>query len=252
MIFHLIAFSSGLSSLLFSAAAGAATLLGGFLVTTAGSRYRGSVKYFMAVGAGFLLALVFLEVVPQTLQAVGKTFAFWFLGGYLVIHLVEHSWAGHFHFGEEVHEEEVSRTSQAASLGLLVHSFLDGVSISAAYHFSSVVGVLMFVAIGLHKLPEGFTVASLNLAAGRSEKTALRWAGFLGLATLAGGGLSSFVYAYSPQLLAFSGGVALYVAASDLVPEVNRERGAKMPILVFVGVFLFYLTERLLHHLLEG
>jgi hypothetical protein len=46
--------------------------------------------------------------------------------------------------------------------------------------------------------------------------------------------------------------VALYVAASDLVPEVNREPGAKIPILVSVGVLLFYFTERLLHHWLEG
>ena len=151
-----------------------------------------------------------------------------------------------------MHPEEISLAGAPASAGLALHSFLDGVSIAAAAHFSLLLGTLMFVAIVLHKLPEGFTVASLNLAAGRSERAALTWAGLLGLATLAGMLVSGLLYDYRVPLLAFSGGVALYVAASDLMPEVNRERGAKVPILVFAGVFLFYLTDRLLHHWLEG
>ena len=229
-----------------------ATFFGGLLVTGAGKRYRFSVKYFMAIGAGFLLSMVFIEVVPETLKALEESFAFWFLGGYLVIHLVEHTLVSHFHFGEEVHPEEISLAGAPASAGLALHSFLDGVSIAAATNFSLVLGTLMFVAITLHKLPEGFTVASLNLAAGRSEKVALTWAGLLGIATLAGMIVSGLLYDYRVPLLAFSGGVALYVAASDLMPEVNREQGAKMPILVFLGVLLFYLTEQVLHYWLEG
>lgn len=229
-----------------------ATVLGGFLVTAAGRRYQRSVKYFMAVGAGFLLALVFAEIVPVTHRVLQGNFVWWFLGGYLVIHLVERAWVSHFHFGEEVHPEKIWLAGAPASAGLTLHSFFDGVSIAAATQTSLVLGSLMFVAIALHKLPEGFTVASLNLAAGHSEKRALGWAGILGLATILGMFVSGFLYEFRIPLLAFSGGVALYVAATDLVPEVNRERGAKVPILVFAGVLLFYLTERFLHRWLEG
>lgn len=240
-----------LAGFFFCLAAALATFLGGLFVTGAGKRYQGSVKYFMAVGSGFLLSLIFVEVVPDTYRVLGESFALWFLGGYLVIHLVERTWVSHFHFGEEVHPEKVWLAGAPASAGLALHSFFDGVSIAAATHYSLLLGALMFVAISLHKLPEGFTVASLNLAAGHSERRALGWSGILGLATLAGMLVSGFLYDYRLPLLAFSGGVALYVAASDLVPEVNRERGAKMPILVFLGVLLFYLTERVLHHWLE-
>ena len=44
-----------------------------------------------------------------------------------------------------------------------------------------------------------------------------------------------------------SAGVTLYVAATDLIPEVNRERGVGMAILVFLGVALLFLFEKLLH-----
>jgi ZIP family zinc transporter/zinc and cadmium transporter len=240
------------AEIFFCLAAALATILGGFLVTAAGKRYRHSVKYFMAIGAGFLLALVFAEVVPSTYRILEGNFVWWFLGGYLVIHLVERAWVSHFHFGEEVHPEKIWLAGAPASAGLALHSFFDGVSIAAATQTSLVLGSLMFVAISLHKLPEGFTVASLNLAAGHSEKRALGWAGVLGLATLLGMFVSGFLYEFRIPLLAFSGGVALYVAASDLVPEVNREPGAKIPILVSAGVLLFYFTERLLHHWLEG
>jgi ZIP family zinc transporter/zinc and cadmium transporter len=208
----------------------------------------------MAVGAGFLLSVVFFEAVPRTVGELSESFALWFLGGYLVIHLVEHTWVEHFHFGEEVHADEVkeTRSGSAASIGLAIHAFFDGFSITAASQFSLAVGALMFVAIALHKLPEGFTVASLNLAAGRSQKTALWWAGLLGIATLLGAMISGFLHAYPAEILAFSGGVALYVAASDLMPEVNRFPGIRTPVSVFFGVLFFYLTERFLHHLLVG
>ena len=47
-------------------------------------------------------------------------------------------------------------------------------------------------------------------------------------------------------VLPLSTGVTLYVAASDLIPEVNEERGLRMPLVVFLGVALFYVTEHLL------
>ena len=46
--------------------------------------------------------------------------------------------------------------------------------------------------------------------------------------------------------LPISGGVTIYVAASDLMPEVNREPGVKMALVVFLGVALFFVLERLL------
>ena len=51
---------------------------------------------------------------------------------------------------------------------------------------------------------------------------------------------------YVGEGLAFSAGVTLYVAASDLIPEVNRSGRGRVAVMVFVGVLLYYATEHLI------
>jgi len=116
------------------------------------------------------------------------------------------------------------------------------------------VGLLVFIAILLHKMPEGFTVASIMVASGRSARTALLATAAIGAATLAGvvavALLEKKTNTAVAYALPFSAGVTLYVAASDLIPEVNHkeEKNPMVSIVVFVGVALFYL----LHKLIEG
>ena len=92
------------------------------------------------------------------------------------------------------------------------------------------------------------------LASGRSSQSALIATVAIGAATLAGvigvALLNSKVHTAVGYALPFSAGVTLYVAASDLIPEVNKkeERNPTVSILVFGGVALFYL----LHKLIEG
>ena len=68
----------------------------------------------------------------------------------------------------------------------MIHTFFDGVSIASAFLVNLRVGLLVFIAIMLHKVPEGFTVASIMLASGRSPKKAAAAALALGAATFAG------------------------------------------------------------------
>ena len=113
------------------------------------------------------------------------------LAGYLLVHFFEHTVAPHFHFGEETHHEEISHAhaSYAALLGLVIHTFFDGVAIASGLLVSTWLGGVIFVAIFLHKIPEGFTVASLMLASGQSRRIAFVSSAILGAATLAGMGL---------------------------------------------------------------
>jgi zinc transporter ZupT len=142
----------------------------------------------------------------------------------------------------------------AAVGGLWIHTFFDGVSIASAFLIDFRVGFLVFIAILLHKMPEGFTVASIMLASGRSARKALLATAAIGAATLAGViavvAFNARVHSAVAYALPFSAGVTLYVAASDLIPEVNHkeERNPTVSIVVFVGVALFYL----LHRLIEG
>jgi zinc transporter ZupT len=215
-----------------------------------------------------MLAAIFIEIVPETVgiwteNRTGESAAQAVLGamtlllaGYLLIQLFEHTIAPHFHFGAETHPEHVIRPSAAytAIAGLMIHTFFDGVSIAAAFLVNFKVGILVFIAILLHKVPEGFTVASIMLASGRSPSKARTASIAIGLATFAGvitvALLKTKIQSAVAYALPFSAGVTLYVAASDLIPEVNHkeEKNPLVSIVVFGGVAFFYL----LHRLIEG
>ncbi len=180
------------------------------------------------------------------------------LGGYAVLHFFEHTLVGHLHFGEETHHDVmVSRVASfSAVVGLLVHAFFDGFAISAGMQFDPRVGVLLFAAILLHKIPEGLTIASVVLAAGHRRRTAFLATGAVGLATIVGALSILLLQGIGERVVgmafAFSAGLATYVGASDLVPEINHSRNRLMPVLVFAGMLLFYIGTRILEGFLES
>jgi ZIP family zinc transporter/zinc and cadmium transporter len=194
-----------------------------------------------------MLAASLLEMLPESYALVGNLAGVWMLGGYLLIHFFEHTLSGHFHFGEEVHPEEVAgaRRTQTVLFGLMIHAFVDGVSIASGFLISDFLGWVVFLAVFLHKMPEGFTVSSIMIASGQGPRTALLASVLLGISTVAGVLVMFPFRSQVPYTLPLSAGVTLYVAASDLIPEVNREPGIRMAMVVFVGVLLLLGLERL-------
>src|SRR5579862_3084556 len=126
-------------------------------------------RYFVALGAGFMLAVAFLEMIPESLHFSPRWSPVLVLAGYCAIHLLEHTITPHFHFGEETHAGEFmsAKTGYSVLSGLAVHALFDGVAIGSGFVLSTWLGWLIFLAILLHKMPEGFTVASVMLASGR-------------------------------------------------------------------------------------
>jgi zinc and cadmium transporter len=210
---------------------------------------RRSLVYFLALGAGFMLATAVLEMLPEAIRISGDMAFFYVLAGYFLVHFFEHTLAPHFHFGEETHHAEVKHVhaSMSALSGLMIHTFFDGVAIASGFLVSNWLGAVIFMAILLHKLPEGFTVASLLLAAGKSRSNALVGSALLGCATLGGVLLMWALKGTLSVTLPLSAGVTLYVAASDLMPEVNREAGVRISIVAFFGVALMFVMHRLFH-----
>lgn len=233
-------------TLAFIAITAGATALGGLVVTLRRRWDAVLLTHFVALGGGFMLAAVVLEMIP--ISAEMTTLApMLILAGYLLIHLVEHTVVPHFHFGEETHPEHVGMgVGVSALVGLSIHSFFDGISVASGFVISSRLGLLLFFAIVLHKAPEGFTIASIMLAGGSSRRTAL-----LSSIAVGGAGILGAIAMYPLQSfvgegLAFSAGVTLYVAASDLIPEVNRSERGWVAVMVFVGVMLYYATEQII------
>lgn len=228
------------AQLTLAAVAAAADLLGAVVVTRAHRRGRAPLRYFVALGAGFMLAAAFVRMLPESVR---DPHAFLFvLLGYFGVHLFEHVLAPHFHFGEETHTDAFLRPSAGALavLGLGVHTLFDGVAIAAGFMIGPGLGAILFLAVLLHKLPEGFSVASIVLAAGGSRTAALGAAAGLGVCTLLGAVLTNLLaQAHVGVALALSAGVTIYVAASDLIPEVNREGSPALSWAVLGGLVLF-------------
>ena len=172
---------------------------------------RRYLRYFMAVGSGFMLATALVEMFPESLRLAPLHAPLFIMLGYFVVHFFEHTLTLHFHFGEETHEGEFlhSHKSYSVLFGLVVHTFFDGIAIASGFLISNWLGWLIFLAVFLHKIPEGFTVGSVMLHVG----------------------------------LPLSTGVTLYVAASDLIPEVNKEPGMRVALLVFVGVAVLLVLD---------
>jgi zinc and cadmium transporter len=232
------------STLWFALAAALGNLAGAFAVVRSLRRELRVIDACLAFGAGFMLAVAMLGVLPEVLRE-GEDGALYVLAGYLAVHLAQHVFTPHFHFGEETHR--VSRAAGfSALLGLTLHTFFDGVAIASGFLVSGELGVLLFLAVLLHKLPEGVTIASVMVAGGQSRGQALAAAAVLGLATILGVVLTEVVAPLATHGLAISAGVTIYVAASNLVPEFQAKRGWLSALAFFGGAVGFFLTERLL------
>ncbi|MCY7374783.1 MAG: ZIP family metal transporter [Pyrinomonadaceae bacterium] len=265
---------SGLVQLLiFGCIAALANVFGGLILFPIGvhKTYKNLLKYILALGAGFMLAVSFIDILPEIIEiwlkeATSPTAEsllvpmILLLAGYLLTQFFEHTIAPHFHLGEELHSDHLISTSSAYTAigGLLIHTFFDGVSIAAAAQVDYKVGILVFIAVFLHKFPEGFTIASMILAAGKGRREVLIATSLVGATTLLGvllfyfiGTRVGFSVAYA---LPIACGVTIYVAASDLIPEVNHH-GGKRPLVsmaVFAGVALFFVFHYVLRGILEN
>lgn len=234
-----------LLSLLLGLFAALANSFGGFIIVR-NNWSRTYLKYFVALGSGFMLATAILEMMPEGARLSGEKTPLYILCGYLLVHFFEHTLTSHFHFGEETHHEHFPHAHRSYSVlvGLMIHTFFDGIAIASGFLVSDWLGWIVFLAVFLHKIPEGFTVASVMLAGGSSKKMAFGASAMLGVATIAGVLTMSMLSRWLGIGLPVAAGVTLYVAASDLIPEVNREPGAKVALTVFAGVALLFVLDR--------
>src|SRR5450432_2537088 len=128
-------------SLLLGGIAAVADIFGG-LVLVRGNWEKRYLRYFVALGAGFMMAAAFLEMVPEAMRFSPKWAMPLVLCGYCIIHLLEHTISPHFHFGEETHHGEFisQHTGNSVLGGLAVHALFDGVAIGSGFAISSWLG----------------------------------------------------------------------------------------------------------------
>jgi zinc and cadmium transporter len=224
--------------------AGVANLFGAAIVS-ARPWSRTFLALFIALGAGFMLATAVAEMIPESFRLAPTLAPALIVLGYFIVHYFEHAWPAHFHFGEETHKDEFvdPRVAFTALAGLTIHTFFDGVSLTSGFLISPWLGTIIFGATILHNVPEGFTISSIMAAAGRGRSTGMLAAGLLGVSRILGVLGMALAYRWANYGLAISAGVTLYVAASDLIPEVNKTKSPKYALAVAAGVALVLIVK---------
>jgi ZIP family zinc transporter/zinc and cadmium transporter len=229
------------AALLLGLVAAAGNLIGAAVVVRRAPTGLKFIETMLAFGAGFMLAVVLVGVLPH-LQFTGIWTGVTILAGYLAVHLAHHVVVPHFHFGEETHAVGAG-VGTSALVGLSIHSFFDGVAIASGLQASAALGTMLFLSVLLHKLPEGVTIASVVMAGGQPGGQAVRAALGLGAATVLGVVLTEVAAPLATWGLALAAGATLYVAASNLVPEFQNKRRMDLTFSFFGGAAAVILLE---------
>ena len=184
-----------------------------------------------------------------------------FLSGYLVLYFFEQFTAPHSHLaGDAPHTHKLlSGTAVNAAMGgLLFHTFFDGISLAAAALIDFRAGLLVFIAVFLHKVPEGLTVATLFAASGKTLRFSVLMSGVAGLTTLLGVlcviWLQDWTNIFVAYALPFAAGVTFYVFGAELLPQLKNHspRNGLTPFAIGSGVVLFFIFNKVLENFFKN
>lgn len=225
-------------------AAALASCIGGLLLCLR-AWSRKALFAMISAGAGLLLAITMLDLMPHVIQGESSRMMPFVLVGFAALFALE--------LLVKAAGGEIGSTGVIGVLGgFLLHAFVEGVSLVASLKVDAEVGMSVLLAMLLHKIPDGVTVASLMLAATNSRKKALWGATSLGIATIVGAcsfGLAErfFPPDWSSVMLAMTTGIFLYVSASHLVPYIVQARRAEYGVYFFGAVLIYIVLSAYMH-----
>lgn len=237
-----------------------ASLIGGFILLSYEKLVLKISHFLASFAAGTLLGAAFFDLLPEAMhegERSGADIFLWPLIGILIFFLMERfiHW---FHHHEDYHEhgKESKSTVPLIIIGDTVHNFVDGVVIAATFLVSIPLGIVTALAVVAHELPQEIGDFGLLLHKGLSKQKiitvniASASAAFTGaiITYLLGDALEGYI----PILLALTAGFFIYIATSDLIPEIHHEKRKGFAViesaLLIVGIMVIWLSVSLLEH----
>lgn len=229
----------------------ATALAGGLLPLFVPQHKEHHLQVYVSLGAGLLLGMSFVHMIPEASELLPHTFGAWLLLGFLILLVLERFMMVH---ACEEHHCDYHTVGVAAFFGLAVHGVIEGFALASSMvmpHLAS----LVLIAILAHKAPAGVALTSILRMAKKSKKQILL---FVTGVALSGpvGILGAYLFLKSETinntsgaLLAMSAGTFIYIGACDLLPELHKKDEDKFKRLAafFVGILISYLSVYLLH-----
>jgi zinc and cadmium transporter len=205
--------------------------------------------YLVCLSIGALIGGAFIHLIPEALSTLNYTNVFAFvIIGFLLFFVIERL----FHW-RHCHEKKCKIHSFAYMnlLGDGIHNFIDGLIIAASFIADSSLGLASILAIATHEIPQEISDFGVLVYAGITKKKALLFNFLTALTAILGGIIGYFLFSYIyislGYLLSFAAGGFIYIAASDLIPELKQEKGLLKPLLhilvIIIGIILMYLLK---------
>lgn len=234
--------------IIFSAALAAAAALAGTTVVLCGESWtkRNSI-FLISFAAGVMLSIAFINLLPASLTLYPGAWL-WVFIGFLLLYILQNVVMVH-----PCHDADCpSHLGLLSTVGLSIHSLMDGLIISIGFEAGTSLGLITTLAVMLHKMPDGITITGILVHAGMERrKIVLVSAGIAFLTPLAAALGHLFLQGISLQhvgmLIALTAGSFIYLAAADLLPETHRLRHRANCIFFFFGIAIVALAEHLFH-----
>ncbi|MFZ3496717.1 ZIP family metal transporter [Streptomyces sp. 5.8] len=229
--------------------------LGAFLMTLAGGwaaqRVTDRRHLVLGLAGGLMLGVVGLDLLPEAMHAAGDELfgvplaLLLFVGGFLAAHCVErvlavrqasHGGANGDGLGES--GQRVPKVGLAAAAAMVGHSLADGVALGAAFQVGGGMGVAVALAVITHDFADGFNTYTLTRLYGNARRKALLML-FADAAAPVVGAASTLLFTLPEEplgaYLGFFGGVLLYLAAAEILPEAHHKHPALSTLMCTVG-----------------
>lgn len=217
------------------------SLVGVFSLGVRPERLERSLLYLVSFSAGALLGDVFIHILPEIMTGAGAVWSgAYVLAGIILFFVLERMLK--WHHAHDSHEEDVHAVVHLTILGDALHNLLDGIAIAAAFLISIPVGIATAVAVIFHEIPQEIGQFAILVHGGWSRQKALLYNFFSALTAVAGA-LLVLLFSHSfdgaPQvLLGLSAASFIYIAMSDLIPELQKEHRLKRSALQLVWMLV--------------
>lgn len=227
------------------------SLIGVFTISMNAERLRAFLFVLVALAVGALLGDAFIHLIPEAFETANDTamLSLTIIGGVLLFFVVEKLLHWHHHQGLEPIEPQVHPVGRIVLFSDGVHNFIDGLIVGLAYTVSIEVGIATTIAVILHEIPQEIGDFGVLLHAGYSKAKALFFnfvsALFAVLGAVLALTLGETAEAFTLVLLPIAAGGFIYIALSDLIPELHKMKSARDSIIqlaaIIVGVAAMFL-----------
>lgn len=200
--------------------------LTGILFFRNSGKIAGAHRFILPFAIGVFMGIVFLELVPETLAGSPEYGAFAILFGFFAFYFIAHLLTTYHHHHHDHSDGCVSNGARMLLVGDAIHNIADGVVITTAFLIDPALGVVTTIGVILHEIPQEIAEFGVLIQSGYSRSRAL-FLNFISATSVVVGAIAALLFVshiegYLWVLTGIAAGNLLYIATSDLIPELRH------------------------------